>query len=498
MKKVIIIGAGVSGLAAAARLSHAGFEVEILEKNSVPGGRMGLIQKDGFSFDLGPTIVMMPDVYREVFSFCGKNPDDYIPMRRLDPIYNVYFPDGEVHRASSELSDLIGTLERVGQDQTAGYLSYLADVYKRYLIAKDNFIEKTFDKPTDFYNPRTLAAGLKLKTFSTAYDSIGRFVDDERLKELLSFQTLYIGVSPYNGPSIYTIIPMIELIYGVFLIEGGMYSMARGMERLIREEGGEIRYGASVDEILIEEGRAVGVRVGEDRIPADFVISTADFPYAVDSLLPKGFRQGKYEKKNIRQKKYSCSCLLYYLGLDKKDFPGLTVHNLAFSGDFKGNLDDIFAGRFPADPSIYVYAPGKEIDGLAPDGCLGLYVLVPVPNRKDGSIDWEDPAVLASYRKRVFDKVRQILPLNDFERHVISETVYTPLDFEKDFNAFFGATFGLRPTLTQSNHLRPQTRARKCKGLYFAGSSNHPGAGVPIVLTGAKITAEKVIEDATL
>jgi len=495
-QKVIVIGAGISGLASAVRLLRQGFAVDLYEKNASAGGRMGVISGAGFQFDLGPTILMMPQIYREVFSYCGRNPDDYLEMQRLDPIYKVYFADGTVHEASSELSSLVRTLEDVGEADTQGYLAYLADVYKRYLVAKDSFIDRSFRRRTDFYNPKTLRAALKLKTFDNAFASVGKFVRDEKLRELLSFQTLYIGISPFNGPSIYTIIPMIELTYGVWFLKGGMRAMALALERLFREMGGQLFLDAPAERIVLEGRRARGVIVRGEEKPADYVLCTADFPYALDALLPSGFKQGKYRQAKVRECDYSCSAYMLYLGLDTRDFPGLNVHNLVFSGDFRANLRDIFAGQFPEDPSIYVYAPGLLDESLAPPGQLGLYVLTPVPNQKDGPLDWEDREALADYRRKVFGRIRRIAPLADFERHMIWEKAYTPRDFAADFNAFFGATFGLRPTLLQSNYWRPQPKASQYDNLYFAGSSAHPGAGVPIVLTSAKLAVQEILQDA--
>lgn len=494
-KKIIVIGAGVSGLASAVRLLNEGFEVELYEKNPEVGGRMGVISGNGFSFDLGPTILMMPQIYNEVFSSCGRNPADYIQMERLDPIYKVYFGDGTTHEASSELSSLIKTLESVSETETQGYLAYLADVYQRYLVAKEHFIERSFRTATDFYNPKTLLAGLRLRTFDNAFDSVGKFVKDQKLKELLSFQTLYIGISPFNGPSIYTIIPMIELTYGVWFLKGGMRAMAAAMEKLFLEMGGKLFLDAAVEQINIDGKVVCGITVNGEQKSADGVVCSADFPYAMKELLPDDFKHKKYQPAKVAELDYSCSAYMLYLGLDKRDFPGLNVHNLVFSEDFKGNLDDIFAGRFPADPSIYVYAPALLDESLAPPGQLGLYVLVPVPNLKDGPLDWKDDQVVAGYRRQALDKIAQILPLKDFEAHIIFEKAYTPLDFRDDFNAQYGATFGLRPTLLQSNYWRPQPKAMGYQNLYFAGSSAHPGAGVPIVLTSAKITVAEVVRD---
>lgn len=499
-KKVVVIGAGVSGLAAACRLASQGYSVTICEKNNSLGGRMGLVEEQGFRFDLGPTIVMMPQIYRQVFSDCGRDPDDFLQMERLDPIYRVWFEDGTTHEASSELSRLIPELEAFSESETAGYLAYLSSIYRRYLTAKNHFIEKPFRKRSDFYNPKTLRAGLKLKTFKNAFDSVGDFVQSEKMRELLAFQTLYIGISPYNGPSIYTIIPMIELIYGVWFIKGGMRAMAEAMGRLFLELGGELLLDTPVDSILHDpknKRRVTGVQANGIEISADIVLCSADFPYAMQELLPDHFRHGKYSPAKTDKLDYSCSCFMMYMGLDCREFENLSVHNLVFSGDFKGNIQDIFEGRFPQDASIYVYAPAVKDPSLAPKGKLGLYVLVPVPNLADGPLDWENPEFISRCRDQAVQRMKRIRPLADFENHIIMEKVITPMDFKTMFNAAHGATFGLKPTLLQSNWWRPQPKAMKYDNLYFTGSSIHPGAGVPIVLTSAKLAAEEIVRDET-
>lgn len=494
-KKVAIIGAGVSGLASGVRLLNDGYEVELYEKNDTIGGRMGFIEEQGFRFDLGPTILMMPHLYNEVFEYCQKDPRDYIKMERLDPIYKVYFADESTHEASSELSQFIITLEALGEEEAHGYLAYLADVYKRYLVAKNHFIDRSFRKRSDFYNPKTLWQGLKLRTFDNAYDSVGRFVKNQKLQELLSFQTLYIGISPFNGPSIYTIIPMVELVYGVWFLKGGMRSMVEAMKKLFLEMGGRLFLSAPVDKIIMKGDRAQGLSVNGRFKKADKVLCSADFPYAMDKLLPKNFKQGKYTPQKVKDLDYSCSAYMFYIGLDTADFKDLNVHNLVFSADFKGNLDEIFRGEFPQDPSIYVYAPALVDPELAPEGQLGLYVLVPVPNMKEGQIDWEDKSLLESYRRIIFDKIKEITPLANFEDHIIFEKTYSPIAWKDDFNAMFGATFGLRPTLLQSNYWRPQPKANRYQNLYFTGSSAHPGAGVPIVLNSAKLVVNEILRD---
>ncbi|AQP54464.1 dehydrosqualene desaturase [Vagococcus penaei] len=493
MKNIIVVGAGVAGLNAAVRLQKLGYQVTLYEKERNIGGKMNQIKKDGFTFDVGPTIVMMPEIYREVFEFCGKDPDDYIPMEKVDPMLQLYFNKEEPLEFSSDLVELTKTLEGISEKDAQGYLAFLADVYKRYVIAKEHFITKSFRGFCDFYNPKSLWAGLKLRTFSDAYSSISKFVEDDRLRKSLAFQTLYIGVSPYQGPSLYTIIPMIELLYGIYFIKGGMYTLATSLEKLFLELGGTIHYGTPVDEIMLENKKATGVRISQNVIEADAVICGADFPYAMESLIPDETKRGKYTNKKIESMEYSCSCLLLYLGLDKT-YPGESLHNIYFAEDFKKNISDLFEdGVLPEDPSFYLYRPSLLDKSLAPENQEGLYVLVPVPELSKYS-DWSDETC-QTYRDKVIAIIKENTQYTDIDEHIISETIYTPNDFLERFNAYNGATFGLKPTLKQSNYYRPHNKFKYADNLYFCGSSTHPGAGVPIVMQSAKLAVEELLRD---
>lgn len=493
MKKILVIGAGVAGLSAAVRLQKSGYAVTLYEKESQPGGKMNQIKKDGFTFDLGPTIVMMPEIYREVFEFCGKDPDDYIPMKKVDPMLKLYFNKERPLEFSNDLTELMQTLEDISSEDAQGYMAFLADIYKRYTIAKEAFITKSFRGFWDFYNPKSLWAGIRLRTFSDAYSSISKFVKDERLRKSLAFQTLYIGVSPYQGPSLYTIIPMIELFYGVYFIEGGMYTLATSLAKLFVELGGKIEYGTPVDELIIENKVAKGVRIGNEQVTADAIVCGADFPYAMQELIPDERRRGKYTNKKIENMEYSCSCFLMYLGLDKR-YPEEQLHSIYFADDFKQNVDDLFEiGKLPEDLSFYLYRPSLMDQTLAPEGQEGLYVLVPVPELSMYE-DWSDE-IVQEYRQKVLTLIKEKTLFKDIEAHIVSETYMTPKDFEKQFNAYNGATFGLKPTLKQSNYYRPHNKFSAAKNLYFCGSSTHPGAGVPIVMQSAKLAVEEVLKD---
>ena len=493
MKKIIVIGAGVAGLSAAVRLQKLGYEVTLYEKDRQVGGKMNQIKTAGFTFDLGPTIVMMPEIYREVFEFCGKDPDDYIPMKKVDPMLKLYFNKEEPIEFSNDLIELTKTLENITPEDTQGYLAFLADIYQRYTIAKEAFITKSFRGFWDFYNPKSLWAGIRLRTFSDAYTSISKFVKDDRLRKSLAFQTLYIGVSPYQGPSLYTIIPMIELFYGVYFIEGGMYTLATSLARLFEELGGKIVYETSVDEILIDNKIAKGVRIGKEQVMADAIVCGADFPYAMKELIPDERKRGKYTNKKIAKFEYSCSCFLMYLGLDKK-YPEEHLHSIYFAEDFKQNVDDLFErGKLPDDPSFYLYRPSLMDDSLAPEGQEGLYVLVPVPELSKYE-KWTEQTMQA-YRQKIIRLLKEKTIFKDIDEHIVSETLITPKDFSERFNAYNGATFGLKPTLKQSNYYRPHNKFSAAENLYFCGSSTHPGAGVPIVMQSAKLAVEELLRD---
>lgn len=495
-KKVIVIGAGVAGLASAIRLQQKGYQVEIYEKGLQPGGKMHRIEKDGYQFDLGPTIVMMPELYKEVFEICGRNPDDYIPMQKLDPMYSVYFKDNvqNPYHISSDLVELMKTIESISEDDAQGFLEYLQEIYSRFIIAKKHFIQRPFRKKSDFYNPFMLKQAIKLKTVDSANHFIGKYIKDERLKNMISFQTLYIGVSPYNGPSLYSMIPMIEFIYGVWFIKGGMNKMATSMESLFLELGGKINYGQEVNEIAIKNKVAHGIYINGELKNSDFVMCNADFPYAMKNLVKDKKAKGKYTDKKIDRLKYSCSCFLMYLGMDRKYEEIEQVHNFVFSENLEKNLSDIFSGNKLKTGSFYIHIASKADASLAPAGKDGLYILMPVSDLSVSKYEWNEDTI-QEYRQYILNEMKQMKGFENIENEIVSETYMTPKDFEQKFHAYNGATFGLQPTLTQSNHMRPQSKATHCENLYFTGSSTHPGAGVPIVLLSAKIAVQELLKD---
>lgn len=495
MKKVIVIGAGTAGLASATRLQAAGYNVEIFEKNPLPGGKMYRIEKDGYKFDVGPTLVMVPKVYEDVYKNAGKNPEEYISMKKLDPMYSVYFnrPEFTRYDVNSDLVDLMDMMESKGPQTALGFQRYLTDIYERYLVALEHFITRPFRSKKDMYNPKMLRQALKLKTFDSADHMMGKYLKDKDVQQMLSFQTLYIGVSPKNGPSLYNIIPMIELMYGVWYLKGGMHSMAKGMEKLLTDLGGKINYNAQVEEIVIENGNAKGIKIAGEFIEADYVVSNADFPYTMKNLIKDEKAKGIYTDSKLDSMDYSCSCLIFYWGM-KKRYSELHTHTFIVSSDLDNNLDCIFDGRLIEDASLYLSIPSRGDEDMAPEGKDAFYVLIPVSELSKAKYEY-NKETLEHYKEDALKKIERLPGCKNVREEIVCESVMTPNDFEKMFSAYNGATFGLQPTLRQSNHWRPQAKAKKCENLYFTGSSTHPGAGVPIVMESGKICAEELRRD---
>ncbi len=494
-KRVLVVGAGMGGLSAAVRLQKAGYQVEIFEKESMPGGKMHRIEAQGHAFDVGPTLVMMPSIYRELFEMAGRNPDDYIPMTKLDPMYDVYFkgsPDRH-YTVNSDLVSLMKLAESKGPENARGFLKYIAAIYERYQVALDSFITRPFRTAKDIYTPHMLRQAMKLKTFDSAEHMMASFLPDRDLQRMFSFQTLYIGVSPQNGPSLYNIIPMIELLYGVWFIKGGMHTMAAQAARLFEELGGIIHLSAPVDKILVEDKRVRGLSVGGKTVEAPYVVCNADFPYAMTSLVDDPSARGKYTPERIEKMDYSCSCLVFYWGVEGT-YDALPAHTFVISGDLDDNLKSIFDGRRIADPSIYLHIPSKVDPDMAPEGKSSFYVLMPVSELVTSQYEWNEDTV-DDYRQKAFDTLARLPGLSGIRNAVTVERVFTPADFAGRFNAYRGATFGLQPTLRQSNHWRPQPKSMTCEGLYFTGSSTHPGAGVPIVMESGRLCAEELRRD---
>jgi phytoene desaturase len=496
-KSAAIIGSGIGGLSTAVRLLSKGYDVKVYEKEKTVGGRTNQLVHNPFTFDLTASILMNREIYEEVFYDANLDYKNYIEFIKIDPIYRSFYPDGTAYDFTTDLVSLIRNLESISTEASIGYMKFLSEVYERYTIANDHFLQQSFENPSDFFNISSIINALKTKAFSSSQELISEYIKDEKLQKFLCYQSLYVGISPYEGPSIYTLVPAVSQLYGLWHIKGGMYSYVKALEKVIYQLGGTIETNFAVDEILISGDKAIGIKSKEKGIAfADIIISDADFPYTMDTLIKDDTHKGKYTCNKLDDLKYTCSTFIIYLGLKKK-YPQLSVHNLYLNVDFKKNIDSAFTGYLPINPSFYIYCPTRIDDSMIESEGECISIVVRVPNLFFRNIVWEEDTV-RFMRTQTISALKNITGLGDIEENIVYENYLTPQDLKDSFNAYGGTAFGLSPTLTQTNYFRPHLKSDIVKDLYFVGSSVHPGPGVSIVLLSSKLAVQTIMKDDTV
>jgi phytoene desaturase len=473
--QISIVGAGVGGLATAARLAHDGYQVKVYEKLPRPGGRASLLEDAGFKFDMGPSFVLMPDFFREVFSYCGADLQDYLNLRTLDIHYKIFFPDGEALTVYRDNDRTKAELERIEPGCSRGYDEMMAETGRIYQ-AVEPLLYKCFTAKS-LLDPTLWPLLGKLRVFENCWQLASRHFRTDKLRYAFTFEAMFIGVSPFVAPAFYSIITYADQIQKVAHPMGGMYQIPLALEKLARQFGAEFHYSAEVSGIESRGDRAL-LRVGGEQAEADRAVINADYAYARRSLL--GWPLPKYQ--------YSCSVFLLYLGLKRK-VPGLEHHNLWFSSNLRRNLAQIFDSKeMPDDPSFYIHTPTITDPSLAPEGKEIVYVLVPVPNLEGGA---DITAHEERLRKLVFDKVQKTVGVN-LEELIEVEHRFYPKDFIGRYNIEKGATFGLAHTLLQSAFFRPPNVDRRAGNVYFVGASTQPGGGLPVVIASSRVVADLI------
>lgn len=490
-KKVVIVGAGLGGLSAAVRLLADGYQVELYEKEALPGGRAHLIEQDGYRFDIGPTLLMMTDVLEDVFAAAGKDMSDYLDLVQLDPNYRVAFADGSTMISTSNLAEMTRELAAIDPKAPEQFHRFFTKLAYMYRLGRDRYIDKNFDSLTDFIDPVSGLDLVRQGGLRSLYGLVGSYFKDPRLRQLFSFQSMYLGVSPYDAPAIYAIVSYMELAGGVWYAKGGMHQVPLALARLVKEMGGVIHLERPVERIEVEAGRATGVVLESgERVEADIVISNADLSYTYRHLLsPKDRPQ--MSDQALKKHKHSYSALLFYWGVDA-DVSALEHHNVVFSEDYKRNFQQVFNENIlPDKPAFYTHVPTKTDPSVAPKGKHVVYTLVPVPNLTS-KVDWVEAE--KRLRQHVLETLKQRFGV-DLERAIQTEVVFGPKDFESKYNLTHGAAFGLTHTLGQSGYFRPHNYVKCVSGLYLAGASTYPGSGVPMVLLSGKLVAERIHRD---
>ena len=485
-----MIGGGFGGLSAAVRLQAAGYQVTLLEKRHQLGGRAGVFEREGFRFDTGPTIVTPPFVVEDVFRDAGKNPADYIELVPIDPHYRLHFFDG-THFDISSVEEITKQIEELSPNDVKGYHKWLKKLKPIYELGFEKFAMTPFESIWSMV--KIVPAAIRLQSYKSVHGLVASNMKHNHLRMAFSFLPLFIGGNPFTATSVYSLIAYLENEYGMLWVRGGTHRLVEALERLFKELGGTVKLNSEVTKIEVndKDRKVTGVITADgNQHPADIVVSNADVAITYMNLIDKKYRR-KNSDRRYKKAKYSMSLFMVYFGT-KKTYPEMPHHNIIFGPRYKELIEDIFKRHIlPDDFSIYLHVPTRTDPELAPHGCETFYACVPVTHQ-DSGIDWEQ--MKESFKEKVLQYLNDNYLPGLLDNLVVSE-VFTPLDFEREFNAYKGNAFQLQPLLSQSGSFRPRNRSRDVKGLYIVGAGTHPGGGVPSAFLSGKISTDLIFED---
>ncbi|TWU03746.1 phytoene desaturase [Neorhodopirellula pilleata] len=488
-KKVVIVGAGPGGLASAMQLAKAGCEVTILERRDRVGGRTSAIEMDGFRFDCGPTFFLYPRVLSEIFHSAGYDLMDEVPMERLDPQYRLTFGGGGQLDCSADMEKMDRQIAQFAPADVGQLQKYMDD--NRVKLEKFRpILEQPFSSPLDLLRPSVLAAASKVHPLRSLGQELERYFSDPRLVIAFAFQAKYLGMSPFNCPSLFSILSFLEYEYGVFHPIGGCSRVSERMAEIAQEMGVIIRLNEPVESIELQGKRLTALRTSEGRYDADAFVINADFADWITKTVPNEMRR-RWKNEQVAKKKFSCSTYMLYLGIEGL-YEDLPHHNIHISETYDQNLRDIESDHvISQDPSVYVQNACVTDPTLAPAGCSTLYVLVPVTHQH-ANVDWSresDPL-----REKTLDQLAAI-GLDDVRDRIRVEHRITPDDWNSDYAIYKGATFNLAHNLGQMLHLRPRNRFEELDGVYLVGGGTHPGSGLPVIYESSRISSRLLLQD---
>ena len=498
----IIIGGGLAGLASAVELTTAGFAVTVVEKNAHMGGKMNVLDEQGFKFDMGPTILTMPDVVRGIILRSGRRVQDYLQLVRLDPQWRCFYEDGTQIDLLSDVAAMKSAMNRQfpGAAVGEGWEKFVAWSRRMYSLSEKVFFYKDLEGISDLIRKPPPRGGglmgdvLAMRMHSTVAATAHRWIHEPHLRQLSEHFLQYVGSSPFLAPAILGLIAAAQVDHGCWYSMGGTRQVAKSLERILREENATLLNGVGVKKIVEQGGQATGVALDDGReLLADVVVSNCDVQRTYRDLVssPRGAR----EQKRIA-KKYTpaCSGVVLYLGLNRQ-YDHMLHHNFMFSGDSTREFDDIYAKGIPArDPSLYVCVPSRSDANQAPVGCESLYILVHTPYLREHQV-WDGPGgLLDQYRPVILQKLKRF-GMQDIESHIVVEKNLTPSLIDRMYNAQGGAIYGLASHGRLHGGFKPRNRSRVLRNLYMAGGSTNPGPGVPMVLMSGVTAARAVCED---
>ncbi len=489
----IVIGAGLGGLAAAMRLGAKGYRVTVLDKLDRVGGRGSSISQNGHRFDLGPTIVTVPQVFEKLWADCGFDFNKDVDLKSLEPFYEMRWPDGSVFTASGNHDRMREEVSRLSPSDLKGYERFLKEAHRRYVVGFEGMVAEPMHRAWDTI--KVLPEFAVLRADRSILGLAKRRVKDPRLQMALSFHPLFIGGDPMNVTSMYALVSHLELTFGVHYAVGGVQAMADAMAGIVRRQGGQIRLGQKVDGIDVASGAVEGVQLASgEKLPAPLVVSNADAGHTYQSLL-KGKSRKRWTDRKLKKSRWSMGLFVWYFGTKgtRNMWPDVGHHTILSGPRYEGLLQDIFIkGHLADDMSLYVHRPSVTDPTVAPDGDDTFYALSPVPHLgHKNPVDWQSEA--PRYRAKVAKELQRLIP--GFEDHLSSEVIFTPEDFRDRYLSPHGAGFSIEPRILQSAWFRPHNVSEEVKGLFLVGAGTHPGAGLPGVVSSAEVLG-KLVPDA--
>ena len=489
-RHALIIGAGPGGLTAAALLAKAGLRVTVLERLSHVGGRTSTFRAQGFRFDHGPTFFHYPQVLEGVMQTLGYNLWRELDLRKLDPQYRLIFGKGGEILASPNVSRMESEIQKISPQDVGNMTRFLND--NRYKLSKFKpFLETSFDNWRSTITPKMLQLLPTLKPWRSLDGELRRYFSDERVRLAFSFQSKYLGMSPFECPGLFTILSFLEYEYGVYHPIGGCGAVTTSLARIAQQLGARIHLGEPVEEMLFEGRRAVGARTKKGEYRADAVVINADFARAMSRMVPDHLRR-RWNDEKLHKKRMSCSAFMMYMGI-RGTYNNVSHHTVYVAKDYARNMEEIAQKHvLSEDPSIYIQNACVTDRSLAPEGKSTIYVLVPVTHQSDQRIDWKSEQ--PRYRQLVLDKLKT-LGMPDLESRIEYERVLTPDQWDVEFETHRGSVFGLAHSWSQMLHMRPRNRFEELDSVYLVGGSTHPGSGLPVIFESAKISARLLLQD---
>jgi phytoene desaturase len=488
-KSVLVIGAGIGGIVAATHLAKHGIKVTVVEKNSRAGGRCDRISRDGHHFDTGPTLLVMPLLYEAEFQELGTSMREMLDLQRVDPTYHLVFDDGSQIALTSDMKSMQEQLETFEPGSFDGLLRYMTEGHRHYTLGIDRLVNRDFRKVSEFFSLRNIPLLYQVKPLANHYRNMAAYFDDPRLKAAFTFQDVYMGLSPFEAPATFSMMPYTELAHGVWYPRGGMYSIVEALMKLAQEAGVEFMFDVSVTRVDVNSTHAHGVVLDDSQhLTADAVLANADLPYIYNDLLPD-----KDIAKSMARKRFSCSVISFFWGVDKP-YESLPPHTLFLAHDYRENFKSIIDDLgLPENPSLYIHAPARLDPCMAPVGQDTIIAIVPVGHMSEnGGQDWAK--IRDEARQHVFRRLAS-LGIKDLESHIKFEINFTPLSWRKRYNLMKGSTHGLCHNLTQLGYFRPRNKHPRYHNLYFTGASTHPGTGMPTAMVSGRLSAQRIMDD---